>query len=123
MDFCGVFDGHGAWGHFVSKTVRELLPSLLLCSWKEAVELNAGDLDCILESEKKQILFDVWEQSFNKACAAVDQELERHSAIDSFHSGCTSLALVRQVNRDFLFMFSHQQGEIGALFVMHRPIS
>ncbi|XP_042053448.1 probable protein phosphatase 2C 34 [Salvia splendens] len=96
MDFCGVFDGHGAWGHFVSKTVRELLPSLLLCSWKEAVELNAGDLDCIMESEKKQIQFDVWEQSFYKACAAVDQELERHSAIDSFHSGCTSLALVRQ---------------------------
>ncbi|KAL1548128.1 putative protein phosphatase 2C 34 [Salvia divinorum] len=96
MDFCGVFDGHGAWGHFVSKTVRELLPSLLLCSWKEAVELNAGDLDCILESEKKKIQFDVWEQSFYKACAAVDQELEQRPAIDSFHSGCTSLALVRQ---------------------------
>ncbi|KAH6808658.1 Protein phosphatase 2C family protein [Perilla frutescens var. frutescens] len=96
MDFCGVFDGHGPWGHFVSKTVRELMPPLLLCSWQEAVEVNARDLDCILESEKKQIQFDIWEQSFYKTCAAVDQELEHCPAIDSFYSGSTALALVRQ---------------------------
>lgn len=96
MDFCGVFDGHGPWGHFVSKTVRELMPSLLLCNWQEAVELNGHDLDCCLGSEKKQIQFDIWEQSFYKACAAVDQELEHYPAIDSFYSGSTALALVRQ---------------------------
>lgn len=109
MNFCGVFDGHGPWGHFVSKLVRELLPSLLLCSWQEGVEVNSHDLDCSFESERKQIQFDLWEQSFYKACASVDQELEQYSAVDSFYSGCTSLALVRQVNRPiFSFISNHQ---------------
>lgn len=103
MDFCGVFDGHGPWGHFVSKTVRKLMPPLLLCNWQEAVELNGNDLDCCLGSEKKQIQFDIWEQSFYKACAAVDQELKHYPAIDSFYSGTTALALVRQVTRFLLF--------------------
>uniref|UniRef100_M8BAW9 protein-serine/threonine phosphatase n=1 Tax=Aegilops tauschii TaxID=37682 RepID=M8BAW9_AEGTA len=27
--FCGIFDGHGQWGHYVSKAVRDSLPSSL----------------------------------------------------------------------------------------------
>ncbi|KAK6159858.1 hypothetical protein DH2020_003239 [Rehmannia glutinosa] len=30
MMFCGIFDGHGPWGHFVAKRVRESMPSSLL---------------------------------------------------------------------------------------------
>ncbi|KAL7220325.1 hypothetical protein ACSBR2_013244 [Camellia fascicularis] len=26
MMFCGVFDGHGPWGHFVAKRVGETMP-------------------------------------------------------------------------------------------------
>ncbi|GFZ16908.1 protein phosphatase 2C family protein [Actinidia rufa] len=31
MMFCGIFDGHGSWGHYVAKRVRETLP-LSLCA-------------------------------------------------------------------------------------------
>ncbi|PIN08409.1 Serine/threonine protein phosphatase [Handroanthus impetiginosus] len=96
MVLCGVFDGHGPWGHFVAKTVRELMPSLLLCNWQETVALNAENRDYNLRQDTEHIQFDIWKQSCYKTCAAVDQELLRHSGIDSFYSGSTALALVRQ---------------------------
>ncbi|KAL8484920.1 hypothetical protein ACS0TY_027282 [Phlomoides rotata] len=96
MIFCGVFDGHGPWGHLLSKTVRELMPSSLLCHWQEAVALNADESDHSLELDKRQEQFDLWKQSYYKTCASVDQELEHYPGIDSFYSGCTALALVRQ---------------------------
>ena len=41
MIFCGIFDGHGPWGHFVSKKVRESVPSLLLCNWQVNLALTS----------------------------------------------------------------------------------
>ncbi|KAL0457448.1 UNVERIFIED_CONTAM: putative protein phosphatase 2C 73 [Sesamum latifolium] len=96
MVFCGVFDGHGPWGHLVAKCIRELMPSLLLCNWQEAVELNGHDADYSLGLDRNKVQFDMWKQSYYKTCAAVDQELQRHPGIDSFYSGSTALALVRQ---------------------------
>ncbi|GFQ05723.1 probable protein phosphatase 2c 73 [Phtheirospermum japonicum] len=93
--FCGVFDGHGPWGHLASKTVRQLMPKLLLCNWQEAVALNtAHNLDYNLG--KVEIHFDTWKECYYKTCAAVDQQLEHHPRVDSFYSGTTALALVRQ---------------------------
>ncbi|KAK0595879.1 hypothetical protein LWI29_010846 [Acer saccharum] len=37
MVFCGIFDGHGPWGHVVAKRVRKSVPSSLLCTWQEAL--------------------------------------------------------------------------------------
>ncbi|RZC80707.1 hypothetical protein C5167_043281 [Papaver somniferum] len=98
MMFCGVFDGHGPWGHFVARHVRESLPSLLLCNWQE----EALDQYC-LESDLKDLNsaiqihnFDLWEQSFVKTCATVDEELAQHRKIDCFNSGTTALSIVRQ---------------------------
>ncbi|CAL1393316.1 unnamed protein product [Linum trigynum] len=102
MTFCGVFDGHGPWGHFVSKKVRESLPSHLLCNWQEALaaaESSSDDylLDEIdLGSDKNLQRFNMWKHCYLKACAAVDQELEQHRKIDSFYSGTTALTIVRQ---------------------------
>ncbi|KAK6161072.1 hypothetical protein DH2020_004453 [Rehmannia glutinosa] len=93
MVFCGVFDGHGPWGHLVAKTVRQLMPSLLLRNWQEAVALNGHKLT---GPDIKHIQFEIWKQCYYKTCAAVDQELEQHPGIDSFYSGTTALALVRQ---------------------------
>lgn len=93
MIFCGVFDGHGPWGHFVAKCVRESLPSSLLSNLFEA----STDSDFDLDSDKLLHEFDIWKHSYTKACAAVDHELEQHPKIDSFYSGTTSLTIVRQV--------------------------
>ncbi|GMG99753.1 hypothetical protein Nepgr_001593 [Nepenthes gracilis] len=96
MIFCGIFDGHGPWGHFVAKTVRERMPSSLLCNWQRTLAQSSLDLDFDLNNDKKLHWFNIWKHSYLKTCAAVDQELEQHRKIDSFYSGTTALSIVRQ---------------------------
>lgn len=97
MIFCGIFDGHGPWGHFVAKQVRNSLPSSLLCNWQETLTQTALDPELDLDtSDKKLHRFNIWKHSYLKTCAAVDQELEHHRKIDSFYSGTTALTIVRQ---------------------------
>ncbi|KAK1315634.1 putative protein phosphatase 2C 73 [Acorus calamus] len=97
--FCGVFDGHGSWGHFVAKRVRELLPSFLLCDWQEVLSMNSlvSGIEEEIEVEKKSTQFDVWKESYLRTCTAVDKELKRHCGLDSFYSGTTALMIVKQV--------------------------
>lgn len=97
MIFCGVFDGHGPWGHFVAKKVRESMPIALLCNWEEALVQTSLHQELELNSTKTNLHFNLWERSYIEACAVVDQELERHRKIDTFHSGTTALSIVRQV--------------------------
>lgn len=96
MMFCGIFDGHGPWGHFVAKKVRESMPSSLLCNWQETLAEASLLPDIDLDSDKKTHRFNIWKHSYVKTCAAVDQELEQHRKIDSFYSGTTALTIVRQ---------------------------
>lgn len=97
MIFCGIFDGHGSWGHFVAKMVRESMPPSLLCNWQETVAQTSVDPECDLESDKKHHWFNIWKHSYLKTCAAIDQELGQQRKIDSFNSGTTALTIVRQV--------------------------
>ncbi|KAH7844211.1 hypothetical protein Vadar_025538 [Vaccinium darrowii] len=97
MIFCGIFDGHGPWGHTVAKRVRKLMPSSLLCNWQEILALNPLDLDSEKEPDTRSLgPFDVWKQANLKTFSAIDQDLEQHPIIDSFHSGTTVLTIVRQ---------------------------
>ncbi|KAK8479002.1 hypothetical protein V6N11_028263 [Hibiscus sabdariffa] len=96
MLFCGIFDGHGPWGHFVAKKVRESMPSSLLCNWQQTLAQASLDPDSDLESDKKHQRFHIWKHSYLKTCAAVDHELEQQRKIDSFYSGTTALTIVRQ---------------------------
>ncbi|RAL50032.1 unnamed protein product [Cuscuta campestris] len=96
MLFCGIFDGHGPWGHFVAKMVRDSMPSTLLCSWQDSLAEASVNPDFCLDSDKLQSKFNIWKSSYLKACAAVDQELEHHPKIDSFYSGTTALTVIRQ---------------------------
>lgn len=96
MIFCGIFDGHGPWGHYVAKSVRQKMPSSLLCNWQETVAQASLDPDLDLESEKKHHRFDIWKHSYLKTCVAVDRELGNNRKIDSFYSGTTALTVVRQ---------------------------
>ncbi|XP_062179771.1 probable protein phosphatase 2C 48 [Phragmites australis] len=91
--FCGIFDGHGPWGHYVAKAVRESLPPSLLCHWQEALAL-ASLID--VEKRLSDCRFDLWKQSYLAACAAVDDELRRSRRLDAVHSGCTALSIVKQ---------------------------
>jgi serine/threonine protein phosphatase PrpC len=97
MIFCGVFDGHGPWGHYVSRTVRESMPSTLLCNWQETLSQTSIDPEIDLKTEKKQDRFNMWKHSYLKTCASIDRELEQNRKIDSFFSGTTAVSIVRQV--------------------------
>uniref|UniRef100_A0A0D9WFK7 protein-serine/threonine phosphatase n=1 Tax=Leersia perrieri TaxID=77586 RepID=A0A0D9WFK7_9ORYZ len=92
--FCGIFDGHGQWGHYVAKAVRESLPAALLLRRREAVTLAAALID---GGEKRlgECQLDLWRQSYLAACAAVDGELRASRRLDAVHSGCTALSLVK----------------------------
>ncbi|KAM3409964.1 hypothetical protein ACQJBY_002303 [Aegilops geniculata] len=91
--FCGIFDGHGQWGHYVSKAVRDSLPPSLLCRWQEAVALAS-----LIDGEKKlgDCQFDLWKQSYLAAAAAVDEELRRSRRLDAVNSGSTALSVVKK---------------------------
>ncbi|KAM0845256.1 hypothetical protein ACQ4PT_056500 [Festuca glaucescens] len=91
--FCGIFDGHGQWGHYVAKAVRDSLPPSLLCHWQEAVALAS-----LIDGEKMHCdyQFDLWRQSYLATAAAVDEELHRSRRLDAFNSGCTALSVVKQ---------------------------
>ncbi|KAJ6757084.1 CATALYTIC/PROTEIN PHOSPHATASE TYPE 2C [Salix koriyanagi] len=102
MTFCGIFDGHGQWGHFVAKKVRESMATSLLCNWQETLAQCSVDPDIDLELDKKNQRFNMWKQSYLKTCAVVDQELEQHRKIDSFYSGTTALTIVRQGEHIFV---------------------
>lgn len=101
MLFCGIFDGHGPWGHFVAKKVRESMPSSLLCNWQETLAQASLDPDFDLESDKKHHRFHIWKHSYLQTCAVVDRELELCRKIDSLYSGTTALTIVRQVTEAF----------------------
>ncbi|KAH7666684.1 Protein-serine/threonine phosphatase protein [Dioscorea alata] len=96
MIFCGIFDGHGQWGHFVSKRVRDSFPPSLLCNWQEALALAS------LLPDKKLCQFDIWKQSYIRTCAAVDRELSENRSLDAFHSGTTALTIVKQGEQMFI---------------------
>ncbi|GJW22792.1 probable protein phosphatase 2C 34 [Tanacetum coccineum] len=85
--FCGVFDGHGTWGHLVAKRVKKVMPAYLLHYWREAMGLLKG-------SNIDQ--FEMWRKTFMKTCSTVDHDLELHPVIDSLYSGCAALTLIRQ---------------------------
>ncbi|KAJ8528792.1 hypothetical protein K7X08_030436 [Anisodus acutangulus] len=75
MIFCGVFDGHGPWGHLVAKRVRELMPPALLHNWQKWV---ANDMDGDgVGIDRSSFQFDIWKQSYFETCSIIDQELVR----------------------------------------------
>ncbi|KAK4476715.1 hypothetical protein RD792_015875 [Penstemon davidsonii] len=113
MMFCGIFDGHGPWGHFVAKRVRESMPSSLLCNWQETLVEASLDPDFDLDSDKKHNRFNIWKDSYFKTCASVDQELAQHRRIDAFHSGTTALTIVRQGDIVFIANVGDSRAVLG----------
>ncbi|WCJ23427.1 Protein phosphatase 2C family protein [Euphorbia peplus] len=91
MIFCGVFDGHGAWGHVVAKRVRESVASSLLCNWQQTLALKSLQME---ESELDH--FDIWKQSYLQTYAAIDLDLKLNPQLGSFSSGTTALTMIKQ---------------------------
>ena len=117
--FCGVFDGHGPYGHVIAKRVRDLLP-LKLGSHLESsyvsceevlkeISLNTADrktseslvhISANGESRiynKDQDMVQTLLTSIVKAYRFMDKELKMQVDVDCFCSGTTALTMVKQV--------------------------
>ncbi|KAF9670403.1 hypothetical protein SADUNF_Sadunf13G0064600 [Salix dunnii] len=121
--FCGVFDGHGPYGHMVAKRVRDSLPLKLTAHWEmnvtsEAVlkeinhnttgSMNSEDTSFMSADEEPRVSVDLEDaekhpqnfqnlkESFLKAFKVMDRELRVHDNIDCFCSGTTAVTLVKQ---------------------------
>ncbi|XP_042480891.1 probable protein phosphatase 2C 33 [Macadamia integrifolia] len=121
--FCGVFDGHGPYGHLVAKRVRDSLPLKLSAHWEvnigseggsrelstsAMVSMNSEDTSFMYVEEESRESIDIEEnkkhpeifltlkESFLKAFKVMDKELKLHPNIDCFCSGTTAVTLVKQ---------------------------
>lgn len=122
--FCGVFDGHGPYGHLVAKRVRDSLPLKLSAHWEvntksddvlREISLNGtGSLNSestsflnadvesrasvdVEENEKNTNMFQTLKETFIKAYKVMDRELKMYTTIDCFCSGTTAVTLIKQV--------------------------
>ncbi|CAI0540927.1 unnamed protein product [Linum tenue] len=121
--FCGVFDGHGPYGHMVARKVRDSLPLLLSNQWKAGVsgEKNGlqksenapgtttnseetgsvcGDDESydameVEESDKVPEMYLPLKKSMLKSFKLMDKELKLHPTIDCFCSGSTAVTLIK----------------------------
>ncbi|CAL4999595.1 unnamed protein product [Urochloa decumbens] len=119
--FCGVFDGHGPYGHFVAKKVRDSLPVKLRTQWQTSANgassphqngsisgsINSEETGSVVddewgesingdESNKLPEMFLPLKQSYFKAFKLMDKELKLHPTVDCFCSGSTAVTLVKQ---------------------------
>ncbi|KAI7751314.1 hypothetical protein M8C21_002874 [Ambrosia artemisiifolia] len=112
--FCGVFDGHGPFGHMVAKRVRDSLPLKLSANWEVNIKGSSDVLreitlneETSFKSEDSQALVDVefnknpeklqvLKDSFLKAFKVMDRELRMYANIDCFCSGTTAVTLIKQ---------------------------
>ncbi|KAK9673482.1 hypothetical protein RND81_12G170200 [Saponaria officinalis] len=119
--FCGVFDGHGPFGHMVAKRVRDSLPQKLNAHWeansKDDVlmemsmntnSLNSEDTSFVSadeesrvsavvdDTEKQPDVFCALKETFLKAFRIMDRELRVHPSVDCFCSGTTAVTLIKQ---------------------------
>ncbi|KAL8462015.1 hypothetical protein ACS0TY_033192 [Phlomoides rotata] len=118
--FCGVFDGHGPYGHMVARRVRDALPILLRSQWERKPENDHnhqvhenGNFEGMrrfddfmdedgcesTEAEDNEKVPEVHiplKNSMLKAFKLMDKELKLHPSIDCFCSGSTTVALIKQ---------------------------
>nr|XP_043622087.1 probable protein phosphatase 2C 66 [Erigeron canadensis] len=109
--FCGVFDGHGPYGHMVARKVRDSLPVLLSTHWTGNSDSENGNANgsahedeedkwCesldVGEKERVPEKYFSLKKSILRAFRLMDMELKMHPSIDCFCSGSTAVALIKQ---------------------------
>lgn len=128
MIFCGVFDGHGPYGHLVARKVRDALPIKLLsfldsyqsrrngsgttCFKGNLTRSDGGDSEKDCSAEDK--LNCLWREAFLKSYKAMDKELRSHPNLDCFCSGSTAVTIVRQGSNLFMGYIGDSRAIMGS---------
>lgn len=122
--FCGVFDGHGRCGQFISKLVRDYLPFMIL-SHRNALLLadaaadddddaafsddaaasssadSSGNSSPQPSASASAQMLEEWRQACASAFAAMDGELKLQPNLDCAFSGTTAVCAIKQ-GRDLI---------------------
>ncbi|GAU27175.1 hypothetical protein TSUD_104850 [Trifolium subterraneum] len=122
--FCGVFDGHGPYGHLVARKVRDALPIKLLsfldssesrrskASFKKEIKPESGEAEQDFSAEEE--VSTMWREAFMKAYKAMDKELKSHANLDCFCSGSTSVTIVKQGSNLFMGNIGDSRAIMGS---------
>ncbi|KMT17976.1 hypothetical protein BVRB_2g033220 [Beta vulgaris subsp. vulgaris] len=96
---CGVFDGHGKNGHFVSKAIKQRLP-LLIIDHKNAVsKANEHYSECQSTTFKSSLPTQElreWEEACMNAFEEMDEEIKMVKKLDYSFSGSTAVIALKQ---------------------------
>ncbi|KAK5804402.1 hypothetical protein F383_23069 [Gossypium arboreum] len=104
--FCGVFDGHGPFGHKVSRHVRDTLPFKLSSIIKTSQPNGCTENDAAASAGQSygkndsngvnEDRFSSWEASLIRAFKESDEELNSGLSFNSYNSGSTAVTIVKQ---------------------------
>lgn len=119
--FCGVFDGHGRCGQYISKLVRDYLPFMILshrnalllgssCSDDDDEAAVFSDASPVASSPAsstdgsggsspapaQQQLLEEWREACANAFQAMDKELKLQPNVDCNFSGTTAVCAIKQ---------------------------
>ncbi|XP_045787672.1 probable protein phosphatase 2C 33 [Trifolium pratense] len=93
--FCGVFDGHGQYGHVVAKKVRDAFPLKIMNEWNSH-RGGDGNKNNDNNNNKNYNHFKMMRESFVKASKSMDRELKQQHSMDSYGSGTTAVNLIKK---------------------------
>lgn len=117
VTFCGVFDGHGPFGHLVARKVRDTLPVKLQSFFhtlqsKQNVRFRRSSSKSAVQeavnkegTDEEDKLKGLWGEAFLKSYKAMDKELRSHPNVDCFCSGSTAVTILKQVKELSLYSF------------------
>jgi serine/threonine protein phosphatase PrpC len=97
--FCGVFDGHGQYGHVVAKKVRDAFPLKIMNEWNSRCHYdddNNNNNNNINNNNKNNNHFKIMRESFVRASKSMDRELKQQHTMDSYGSGTTAVTLIKK---------------------------
>ncbi|GAA0184431.1 protein phosphatase [Lithospermum erythrorhizon] len=129
--FCGVFDGHGPFGHLVARKVRDTLPSKLMAFLRsgEAKQNESSAACCngdvssdVVDPENEDlrshpssdVVNSSWREAFLKSYKAMDKDLRSHPSLDCFCSGSTAVTIVKQGSNLFMGYIGDSRAVLGS---------
>ncbi|CDY21964.1 BnaC09g00700D [Brassica napus] len=99
VTFCGVFDGHGPFGHLVARKVRDTLPVKLQSFFHALQSKQNGRFR---------------RKAFFKSFKAMDKELRSHPNVDCFCSGSTAVTILKQGSNLFMGNIGDSRAILGS---------
>ncbi|CAL8996138.1 unnamed protein product [Prunus brigantina] len=123
--FCGVFDGHGRFGHQVSQLVRSNLPSLLQGQMKaldqQAIAVAEDDdsknhidrIETESEDSEPSKKFHKWKEAFVSSFKVMDKEIKLQENLDSSCSGTTAVVVIKQGEDLFIANLGDSRAVLG----------